>query len=78
MLKMRSAYSFSVQLLCYPSSLGWIERDFYLELRVAWGLQKLGFGPSKPIPKYFCIWFRLTFVAKPSKVSQSVRKCEGF
>jgi hypothetical protein len=31
-------------------------------IKSSWGFQKLGFGPSKPIPKYFCIWFRLTFV----------------
>jgi hypothetical protein len=27
------------------NKLGWIELDFFLELRVAWGI-KLGFGPK--------------------------------
>jgi hypothetical protein len=35
------------------------------------GSPKLDFGPSKPISYYFCIWFRLTFVARPSKINQS-------
>jgi hypothetical protein len=42
------------------------------------GSQKSGQGSSKPIPKYFCISFRSTSVASPSKISQSVRKCEEF
>jgi hypothetical protein len=42
------------------------------------GSQKLGLSSSKPIPKYFCILFRLTFVVKPSKINQSVWKCERF
>jgi hypothetical protein len=48
---------------------------FFSGIKSSLGSQKLGFGPSKPIPKYFCILFRLTFVARPSKVSQSVWKC---
>jgi hypothetical protein len=42
--------------------LGWIERDFFSGIRSSLRSQKLGFGPSKPILKYFYIWFRITFV----------------
>jgi hypothetical protein len=42
------------------------------------GSQKLGLGSSKPISKYFCISFRLTFVAKTSKINQSIWNAMGF
>jgi hypothetical protein len=53
---------------------GWIELSGELSL----GSYKIGFGPSKANPNYFWIWFRLTFVARPSNISQFVWKCEGF
>jgi hypothetical protein len=39
------------------------------------GSQKLGFGPSKPIPKYLCIWFRFTFVAGRGGMVLQRRHC---
>jgi hypothetical protein len=34
----------------------------FARIKSSLGCEKLGFGSSKPNPKYFCIWFRLTFV----------------
>jgi hypothetical protein len=39
---------------------------YFSRIKNSLGSQKLGFGSSKPIPKYFCIWFRLTFGSKSS------------
>jgi hypothetical protein len=47
----------------------------FSRIKSSLGSQKLNFGPSKPNPKYFCIWLRLNFVARPSKISQSLWKC---
>jgi hypothetical protein len=54
-------------------AVGWIELPRELSLG-----SYIGLGPSKANPKYFWIWLRLTFVARPSNISQFVWICKRF